>query len=106
MATTLATGSGEDTSLAMPLVSNLRFSGEPKSFYLLYVSLIPASGYSCAFTAFVNSHFLGSAQGTSHSQQGVDILNQTFTFSADQLRDGDNGEPLSLLISSCVRLAE
>ncbi|KAL1724445.1 glycoside hydrolase family 35 protein [Schizophyllum commune] len=54
------------------------------------VELEVQCGYSCAFTAFVNSHFLGSAQGTSHSQQGVDILNQTFTFSADQLRDGDN----------------
>lgn len=54
------------------------------------VELQVQCGYSCAFSAWVNDQFLGSSQGSSHSQDGVDILNQTYTFSPDQLRDGDN----------------
>ncbi|KAK7031085.1 hypothetical protein VNI00_013689 [Paramarasmius palmivorus] len=48
-------------------------------------------GFSFGYTAFLNSHFLGSAQGTSHSQDGVDVLSASFTFESEQLKgDGEN----------------
>ncbi|KAL0562735.1 hypothetical protein V5O48_019345, partial [Marasmius crinis-equi] len=47
-------------------------------------------GFSFAYSAWLNDQFLGSDQGTSHSQDGVDLLSANFTFSPEQLRDGDN----------------
>lgn len=43
-------------------------------------------------SAFLNGHFLGSAQGTAHSQNGIDVLNVTYTFSPAYLVSGDNGQ--------------
>ena len=43
-------------------------------------------------SAFLNGHFLGSAQGTAHSQDGIDVLNVTYTFSPAHLVSGDNGQ--------------
>jgi len=54
------------------------------------VQLSIQGGFSFGYSVFLNSHFLGSGQGTSHSQQGVDILSPTFNFTSDQLVPGDN----------------
>ncbi|RDB18471.1 putative beta-galactosidase A [Hypsizygus marmoreus] len=54
------------------------------------VQLSIQGGFSFGYSAFLNSHFLGSGQGSSHSQEGVDILSPVFNFTADQLLPGDN----------------
>ncbi|KAF5354886.1 hypothetical protein D9756_005306 [Leucocoprinus leucothites] len=54
------------------------------------VELAIQGGFSFGYTAFLNGHFLGSGEGTSHSQDGVDILRPTFNFTQDILRDDDN----------------
>ncbi|KAJ7058360.1 glycoside hydrolase family 35 protein [Mycena amicta] len=54
------------------------------------VQLSVQGGFSFGYSAFINGHFLGSGQGSSHSQDGVDLLSPTFNFTADQLVDGDN----------------
>ncbi|KAF9016420.1 hypothetical protein BDZ89DRAFT_1045808 [Hymenopellis radicata] len=54
------------------------------------VSLAIQGGFSFGYSAFINGHFLGSGQGSSHSQQGVDILEPVFNFTSDQLVEGDN----------------
>ena len=43
-------------------------------------------------SAFLNGHFLGSAQGTAHSQDGIDVLNVTYRFNPAHLISGDNGQ--------------
>ncbi|KAG6826117.1 hypothetical protein H0H93_016794, partial [Arthromyces matolae] len=52
------------------------------------------SGYgvviSPAMQAVYSCRFRGSGQGSSHSQQGVDLLSPTFNFTSDQLVPGDN----------------
>ncbi|KAF7360949.1 putative beta-galactosidase A [Mycena sanguinolenta] len=47
-------------------------------------------GFSFGYSVFINSHFLGSGQGSSIDQSGVDLLSPTFNFTQDQLVDGDN----------------
>ncbi|KAG6916269.1 hypothetical protein DXG01_007613 [Tephrocybe rancida] len=59
-----------------------------KQKYILTCAV--SRGYSFGYSAFINSHFLGSGQGSSHSQDGVDILSPTFNFTAGQLLPGDN----------------
>ncbi|KAK7017720.1 putative beta-galactosidase A [Favolaschia claudopus] len=54
------------------------------------VQLSIQGGFSFGYSAFLNSHFLGSGQGSSHSQDGVDLLSPTFNFTQDQLVEGDN----------------
>ncbi|KAL4260568.1 glycosyl hydrolase 35 family protein [Pleurotus pulmonarius] len=54
------------------------------------VQLSIQGGFSFGYSVFLNTHFLGSGQGSSHSQDGVDILSPNFNFTEDQLRDGDN----------------
>ncbi|KAG6832764.1 hypothetical protein H0H87_000417 [Tephrocybe sp. NHM501043] len=54
------------------------------------VQLSIQGGFSFGYSVFINSHFLGSGQGSSHSQDGVDILSPTFNFTDGQLVDGDN----------------
>ncbi|KAJ8074302.1 hypothetical protein PM082_012613 [Marasmius tenuissimus] len=54
------------------------------------VNLSVQGGFSFAYSAWLNDHFLGSDQGSSHSQDGIDLLNTTFTFGPEQLRDDDN----------------
>ncbi|KAJ8075272.1 hypothetical protein PM082_019608 [Marasmius tenuissimus] len=54
------------------------------------VELSVQGGFSFAYSAWLNDHFLGSDQGSSHSQDGVDLLNATFSFSPEQLRDDGN----------------
>ncbi|KAF9465548.1 glycoside hydrolase family 35 protein [Collybia nuda] len=54
------------------------------------VQLSIQGGFSFGYTAFINGHFLGSGQGSSHSQQGVDILSPIFNFTAGHLVAGDN----------------
>ena len=49
-------------------------------------------GFAGAMSAFLNGHFLGSAQGTAHSQDGIDVLNVTYTFNPEHLVSGDNGQ--------------
>ncbi|THU81100.1 glycoside hydrolase family 35 protein [Dendrothele bispora CBS 962.96] len=51
------------------------------------VELSVQGGFSFGYSAWINEHFLGSGQGSSHSQDGVDILSPTFNFTADQLQD-------------------
>ncbi|PFH45542.1 glycoside hydrolase family 35 protein [Amanita thiersii Skay4041] len=58
------------------------------------VELSIQGGFSFGYSVFLNSHFLGSGQGSSHSQDGVDILSPVFNFTSDQLVDGDNGSML------------
>lgn len=48
-------------------------------------------------SAFLNGHFLGTVQGTAHSQRGIDVLNVTHTFKPAHLVSGDNGESLHIL---------
>ena len=55
------------------------------------------SGFAGAMSAFLNGHFLGSAQGTAHSQDGIDVLNVTYTFNLAYLVSGDNGQRLLTL---------
>ncbi|KAK0470339.1 glycoside hydrolase family 35 protein [Desarmillaria tabescens] len=54
------------------------------------VSLDIQGGFSFGYSAFLNGRFLGSGQGSSHSQDGVDILSPTYNFTVNQLVDGDN----------------
>ncbi|KAJ7627198.1 glycoside hydrolase family 35 protein [Roridomyces roridus] len=54
------------------------------------VQLSIQGGFSFGYSAFINGKFLGSGQGSSISQTGVDLLSPTFNFTADQLVDGDN----------------
>ncbi|KAJ6518287.1 glycoside hydrolase family 35 protein [Mycena vitilis] len=54
------------------------------------VQLSVQGGFSFAYSVFINSHFLGSGQGSSHSQSGVDLLSPAFNFTQDQLVAGDN----------------
>ncbi|KAF9465547.1 glycoside hydrolase family 35 protein [Collybia nuda] len=54
------------------------------------VQLSIQGGFSFGYSAFINGHFLGSGQGSSHSQSGVDILSPVFNFTASQLVSGDN----------------
>ncbi|KAJ7075303.1 glycoside hydrolase family 35 protein [Mycena belliarum] len=54
------------------------------------VQLSIQGGFSFGYSAFLNSHFLGSGQGSSHSQSGVDLLSPTFDFKQDQLLSGEN----------------
>ncbi|KAF8075232.1 glycoside hydrolase family 35 protein [Lyophyllum atratum] len=54
------------------------------------VQLSIQGGFSFGYSAFINSQFLGSGQGSSHSQDGVDILSPVFNFTAGQLLPGDN----------------
>ncbi|KAF7422991.1 hypothetical protein PC9H_011155 [Pleurotus ostreatus] len=54
------------------------------------VQLSIQGGFSFGYSVFLNTHFLGSGQGSSHSQDGVDILSPSFNFTQDQLLDGDN----------------
>ncbi|KAJ7196639.1 glycoside hydrolase family 35 protein [Mycena pura] len=54
------------------------------------VQLSIQGGFSFGYSAFINGHFLGSGQGSSIDQSGVDLLSPTFTFTQAQLVDGDN----------------
>ncbi|KAF9445456.1 glycoside hydrolase family 35 protein [Macrolepiota fuliginosa MF-IS2] len=54
------------------------------------VELTIQGGFSFGYSAFLNGHFLGSGEGSSHSQDGVDILRPTFNFTQDILINGDN----------------
>ncbi|KAJ7898549.1 glycoside hydrolase family 35 protein [Mycena olivaceomarginata] len=54
------------------------------------VQLSIQGGFSFGYSVFINSHFLGSGQGSSHSQDGVDLLSPAFNFTQDQLAAGDN----------------
>ncbi|KAJ6453970.1 glycoside hydrolase family 35 protein [Mycena sanguinolenta] len=54
------------------------------------VQLSIQGGFSFGYSVFINSHFLGSGQGSSIDQSGVDLLSPTFTFTEAQLVDGDN----------------
>ncbi|KAJ7128422.1 glycoside hydrolase family 35 protein [Mycena epipterygia] len=51
------------------------------------VQLSIQGGFSFGYSVFLNSHFLGSGQG---SQSGVDLLSPNFTFTQDQLVPADN----------------
>lgn len=50
------------------------------------------SGFNFGYSAWLNSKFLGSNQGTNQysSGGGVDMTNDTWTFDAADLNDGDN----------------
>ena len=50
------------------------------------------SGFNFGYSAWLNSKFLGSNQGTNQysSGGGVDMTNDTWTFNAADLNDGDN----------------
>ncbi|KAJ7692256.1 putative beta-galactosidase [Mycena rosella] len=54
------------------------------------VQLSIQGGFSFGYSVFLNSHFLGSGQGSSLSQSGVDLLSPAFNFTKDQLLTGDN----------------
>jgi hypothetical protein len=69
-----------DTRVFSPVLYHLDSSTHPE-----------ISGFSFGYSAFINGHFLGSGQGSSHSQQGVDILSPVFNFTVEQLVTGDNG---------------
>jgi hypothetical protein len=50
-------------------------------------------------TAYLNGIVLGSAQGTSKGQSGVDIQQGNYTFTVDMLRERDNGEYEYLILT-------
>ncbi|KAF8167047.1 glycoside hydrolase family 35 protein [Mycena galopus ATCC 62051] len=54
------------------------------------VQLSIQGGFSFGYSVFINSDFLGSGQGSSIDQSGVDLLSPTFNFTQDQLVAGDN----------------
>ncbi|PVG04082.1 putative beta-galactosidase [Serendipita vermifera] len=54
------------------------------------VQLSVSTGFSGAMTAYLNGIVLGSAQGTSKGQSGVDIQQGNYTFTADMLRESKN----------------
>ncbi|KAF8996419.1 glycoside hydrolase family 35 protein [Cyathus striatus] len=54
------------------------------------VQLAIQGGFSFGYSVFLNSYFLGSGQGSSHSQSGVDILQPVFNFTQDQLLPAEN----------------
>ncbi|KAJ7036014.1 glycoside hydrolase family 35 protein [Mycena alexandri] len=54
------------------------------------VKLSIQGGFSFGYSVFINGQFLGSGQGSSISQTGVDILSPTFNFTQAQLVAGDN----------------
>ncbi|KAG8777856.1 hypothetical protein FRC15_011091 [Serendipita sp. 397] len=54
------------------------------------VNLSIQTGFSGAMSVFINSKFLGSAQGSSEGWSGVDILNGNYTFTPDLLRKKGN----------------
>lgn len=49
-------------------------------------------GFNFGYSAWINSHFLGSSQGTNQysADGGQDMANDTWTFDASQLNEGDN----------------
>ena len=49
-------------------------------------------GFNFGYSAWINSKFLGSNQGTNQysSGGGIDHTNDTWTFNVDDLVDGDN----------------
>ncbi|KAG7096341.1 hypothetical protein E1B28_003785 [Marasmius oreades] len=51
------------------------------------VQLSIQGGFSFAYSAWLNSDFLGSGQGSSHSQDGVDLLSVNFTFQPEWLKE-------------------
>ena len=55
-------------------------------------------GFAGGMSAFLNGHFLGSAEGTAHSQDGIDVLNVTYTFNTAHLVSGDNGQCQRILL--------
>ncbi|KIP05238.1 glycoside hydrolase family 35 protein [Phlebiopsis gigantea 11061_1 CR5-6] len=56
------------------------------------VQLSVQGGFNFGYSAWINSKFLGSNQGTNQysADGGVDYTNDTWTFAADDLNDGDN----------------
>ncbi|KAK7695246.1 hypothetical protein QCA50_002436 [Cerrena zonata] len=56
------------------------------------VQLIVQGGFNFGYTAWLNSKFLGSNQGTNQYSRGggVDLTNDTWTFNSEDLNDGDN----------------
>ena len=96
MVTIPGRGSGGDISAASPM--HLEFSYPYKRNHLRFDSLIfvclrsRRSGFAGAMSAFLNGHFLGSAQGTAHSQDGIDVLNVTYTFEPAHLVSDDNSQ--------------
>ncbi|KAJ7209078.1 putative beta-galactosidase [Mycena haematopus] len=54
------------------------------------IQLSIQGGFSFGYSVFINSHFLGSGQGSSIDQSGVDLLSPTFSFTQDQLVASDN----------------
>ncbi|KAI0343743.1 putative beta-galactosidase [Trametopsis cervina] len=56
------------------------------------VQLVVQGGFNFGYSAWINSHFLGSSQGTNQysADGGQDMANDTWTFDASQLNDGDN----------------
>ncbi|KAG8817311.1 hypothetical protein FRC17_011287 [Serendipita sp. 399] len=54
------------------------------------VNLSIQTGFSGAMSVYLNSKFLGSAQGSSEGWSGVDILDGNYTFTPDMLRTKGN----------------
>ncbi|CAK5276447.1 unnamed protein product [Mycena citricolor] len=54
------------------------------------VQLSIQGGFSFGYSVFLNSHFLGSGQGSSIDQRGVDLLSPTFNFTAGMLIPAGN----------------
>lgn len=56
------------------------------------ILILPASGFNFGYSAWINSKFLGSNQGTNQysADGGIDHTNDTWTFDPADLNDGDN----------------
>lgn len=92
-------GFGGGISAGMLRVFNSLSRGIPFFVTLFFITLMRGHrGFSFGYSAFINSHFLGSGQGTSRGQSGVDILQPTFNFTSAQLVPGDNGMDLCFLL--------
>lgn len=94
-----AIGFGVAILVAMQEESSFPYKGECLLIYdpsFAAIELLNLDrGFSFGYSAFINSHFLGSGQGSSQGQDGVDILSPTFSFTPEQLAEGDNGEAIA-----------
>jgi hypothetical protein len=54
------------------------------------ILLIFCSGFNFGYSAWINSRFLGSGQGTNSYFGGIGLINDTWNFDVEDLHDNDN----------------
>jgi hypothetical protein len=59
-------------------------------FILTFLNLALLSGFNFGYSAWINSKFLGSGQGTNSYFGGIDLRNGSWAFSVEDLHEDDN----------------